>query len=102
MMSIDSSTALINRTCDPQALHKVALLLPLPIIGVLTNVIVGCAATFYRKALLRQNYVYLCVISTLLSNVVFLAVNLWDSSDTVEAVVTLELTNENGMKKVRV
>jgi len=89
-----------NRTCVPQEIHKVALLIPLPAIGALTNIMVGCAATFYRKSLLRQNYVYFCVISTLLSNLVFLALNLWDASATLEAIINFKLTNNGGMGQV--
>ena len=91
-----------NALCEPHPVLEVALLFPLPIIGTLVNVTVGCAATCYRKSLLRQNYVYLCVISTLLSNVVFLALNLWDSSGTMNAILTLKLDNPGKTEMVSV
>ncbi|CAK8672259.1 uncharacterized protein LOC143464909 [Clavelina lepadiformis] len=53
-------------------------LMPLPIISGCINIVIWLAATIYRKKLIRQNYVYLCVTSTLLSNVLFLSFQLWE------------------------
>jgi len=53
-------------------------LIPLPLLSGLVNVIVWLAATFYRKNLMRQSYVYSCVTSTLFSNALFLSFHLWE------------------------
>lgn len=53
-------------------------LMPLPIFSGLVNIFVWLAATLYRKKLLRHSYVYSSVASTLISNVFFLSLHLWD------------------------
>ena len=65
--------------CEPSP-HRWAyvFLIPLPLLSGLINILVWLAATFYRKKLLRQSYVYSCVTSTLLSNALFLSFHLWD------------------------
>ena len=54
------------------------LLVPIPLVAGIINLTVGLAATLYRKKLLRQSYVYICVTSTLLSNILFICLHLWE------------------------
>ena len=69
----------ITNTCEAADSRWIFVyLLPFPILSALINVLVWMAATFYRKKLMRQSYVYSCVTSTLLSNTLFLCFHLWD------------------------
>nr|XP_002124549.1 uncharacterized protein LOC100175595 [Ciona intestinalis] len=72
------------------------VLITVMFISGLINLIVWLAATIYRRKLLRQNYVYLCVTSLLLSNLVFLTLNLWDefSSYLLKPEVSLNPPNQ--------
>ena len=70
-----------NCSADEQLKWVYVALMPLPLFAGLINVVVWLAATINRKKLLRQNYVYTCVTSTLLSNVAFLSFHLWDEID---------------------
>lgn len=82
MSTSSANDSIVFFVCEAEGTkwHYV-LLMPLPILGGLVNLIVWLAATIYRRKFLRQNYVYTCVTSTLLSNVVFLAFHLWDEID---------------------
>jgi len=56
--------------------------LPLPIVAFALNFFLFITTTINRKKLERQNYVYLCVISMLLGNVLFILLHVWYTFDT--------------------
>ena len=55
--------------------------LPLPIVAFCLNFFLFITTTMNRKKLERQNYVYLCVISILLSNVLYILLHVWYTFD---------------------
>lgn len=68
---------MFNQTCVQENDWQNLLLLPLVFLCALLNLVVLAATIINRKRLRRQNYMFVCVDSTLLSNVVFLAIEIW-------------------------
>ena len=89
-MNFTNSTA----QCKPGPIYDVALLFPIPILAVIVNITIALAATLHRKTILRQNYVYFCVLSTLSSNAIASILNLWDDAATVYAIQSNQLSAE--------
>ena len=56
--------------------------LPLPIVAFVLNFFLLVTTTINRKKLERQNNVYLCVISMLLGNILFILLHVWHTIDT--------------------
>lgn len=81
-MIVNETTSVTDETpptCVASNVKWVYLvIIPLPFIAGLLNILVWVAATFNRKKLLRHSYIYLCVSSTLLSNILFLTLHLWE------------------------
>lgn len=84
--------------CLPQALVGLFLLYPIAGLGFVINIVISVAASLYRKGMLRQNHVYYCVQSTLLSNVITLFVNMFRTSFTVVAIQNNQLEVEASKK----
>lgn len=78
--------------CKPGSKIGLAFLFPVPILGLLANIFTLVGATLYRKTILRQNYVYHCVASTLIGNVLRLCLSLWDNSVSIISIQANTLT----------
>lgn len=72
--------------------------LPFVLITLLINFILLLAAIFDKKLLKRHNYLFACVNSTLMCNIVFLSLSVWDITAQYGAMdvpeIPMQLTSE--------
>ncbi|CAK8671983.1 unnamed protein product [Clavelina lepadiformis] len=70
---------LLNKSeiCHNEDHWEKLLILPIPIISLLMNLVLFMAGHIYRRKLRRHNYLYGCVSSTLLSNILYLVFHIW-------------------------
>ena len=75
----EMNTTISEQKCPPTGdKWNYVFLMPLPVLSGLINLFVFVAATLHRKKLLQHSYVYTSVASTLISNILFLSLHLWD------------------------